>query len=97
MDVAERLAIERVLQLFGADHANVQPHSGASANLAAYLAISKPGDTLLGKNIMAINILKFFLVILEECWLSVFIVYFDLFWLTMQTYISMKGIKIHLY
>src|SRR6266545_7643769 len=44
VDVAERLAIERVLKLFGAEHANVQPHSGASANLAAYLSVSKPGD-----------------------------------------------------
>ena len=51
VDVAERLAIERAQQLFGADHANVQPHSGASANLGAYLAISKPGDTLLGMNL----------------------------------------------
>ncbi len=51
VDVAERLAIERSRQLFGADHANVQPHSGASANLGAYLAISKPGDTLLGMNL----------------------------------------------
>ena len=51
VDAAERLAIERVLKLFGADHANVQPHSGASANLAAYLAISKPGDTILGMSL----------------------------------------------
>jgi glycine hydroxymethyltransferase len=51
VDVAERLAIERLKQLFGADHANVQPHSGASANLAAYLAVSRPGDTLLGMSL----------------------------------------------
>src|SRR2546425_6038546 len=51
VDVAERLAIERVTQLFGADHANVQAHSGASANLAAYLAVSNPGDTLLGMSL----------------------------------------------
>ena len=51
VDAAERLAIDRVLKLFGADHANVQPHSGASANLAAYLAISKPGDTILGMSL----------------------------------------------
>lgn len=51
VDAAERLAIERSLKLFGADHANVQPHSGASANLGAYLAISKPGDTILGMNL----------------------------------------------
>jgi glycine hydroxymethyltransferase len=51
VDVAETLALERLKLLFGADHANVQPHSGASANLAAYLAISEPGDTLLGMSL----------------------------------------------
>jgi len=51
VDVAEDLARERVKQLFGADHANVQPHSGASANLAAYLAVSDAGDTLLGMSL----------------------------------------------
>ena len=51
VDAAERLAIERLKRLFGADHANVQPHSGASANLAAYLAVSNPGDTLLGMSL----------------------------------------------
>ncbi len=51
VDVAERLAIERLAQLFSADHANVQAHSGASANLAAYLSASKPGDTLLGMSL----------------------------------------------
>ncbi len=51
VDVAEDLARERLLQLFGCDHANVQPHSGASANLAAYLAISEPGDTMLGMSL----------------------------------------------
>src|SRR5437016_6231556 len=51
VDIAERLAIDRVKQLFGAEHANVQAHSGASANLAAYLAVSKPGDTLLGMSL----------------------------------------------
>jgi glycine hydroxymethyltransferase len=51
VDVAEDLARERVKQLFGAAHANVQPHSGASANLAAYLAVSEPGDTLLGMSL----------------------------------------------
>ena len=51
VDVAERLALERLGQLFGADHANVQAHSGASANLAAYLSVSKPGDTLLGMSL----------------------------------------------
>ncbi len=51
VDVAENLAIERVKTLFAADHANVQPHSGASANLAAYFAVSAPGDTLLGMSL----------------------------------------------
>jgi glycine hydroxymethyltransferase len=51
VDVAETLAIDRVKALFGAEHANVQPHSGASANLAAYLAVSKPGDGLLGMSL----------------------------------------------
>src|SRR5579871_3236358 len=48
VDEAERLAIERAKQLFGADHANVQPHSGAQANAAAYLALLQPGDSVLG-------------------------------------------------
>src|SRR5437870_10797209 len=47
VDVAERLAIERVQQLFGADKANVQPHSGAQANMAVYFACLDPGDTIL--------------------------------------------------
>ncbi len=51
VDVAEELARERVKRLFAADHANVQAHSGASANFAAYLAVSKPGDTLLGMSL----------------------------------------------
>src|SRR5207244_8837858 len=51
VDVAEDLAIERVKKLFQADHANVQAHSGASANLAAYLAVAAPGDTLLGMSL----------------------------------------------
>jgi glycine hydroxymethyltransferase len=51
VDVVETLAIDRMKRLYGADHANVQPHSGASANLAAYLAISNPGDTLLGMSL----------------------------------------------
>jgi glycine hydroxymethyltransferase len=51
VDVAEDLALERVGRLFGADHANVQAHSGASANVAAYLAVSNVGDTLLGMSL----------------------------------------------
>lgn len=51
VDVIEQLAIDRVKQLFGAEHANVQPHSGAQANMAAYLALLKPGDTVLGMNL----------------------------------------------
>ncbi len=51
VDVAESLAIERAKQLFGADHANVQPHSGAQANMAVYMAVLKPGDTILGMNL----------------------------------------------
>ena len=47
----ESLALERLLQLFGADHANVQPHSGAQANMAAYFALLEPGDTILGMNL----------------------------------------------
>lgn len=48
IDQAEELARERVCALFGADHANVQPHSGANANLAAYVALLNPGDTVMG-------------------------------------------------
>ncbi|MEI3597268.1 MULTISPECIES: serine hydroxymethyltransferase [unclassified Oceanobacillus] len=51
VDVAEDLARDRVKQLFGADHANVQPHSGAQANMAVYSAILQPGDTVLGMNL----------------------------------------------
>ena len=51
VDVAESLAIERALALFGAEHANVQPHSGAQANMAAYFALIAPGDTVLGMNL----------------------------------------------
>ncbi len=50
-DVVETLAINRVKKLFGAEHANVQPHAGAPANLAAYSAILKPGDTILGMDL----------------------------------------------
>ncbi len=48
IDQAEQLAIDRAKQLFGAQHANVQPHSGAQANYAAYMAVIKPGDTVMG-------------------------------------------------
>jgi glycine hydroxymethyltransferase len=48
VDVIEALAISRVKELFGADHANVQPHSGASANMSVYLGLLNPGDTILG-------------------------------------------------
>jgi glycine hydroxymethyltransferase len=51
VDVAEQLAIDRAKKLFGADYANVQPHSGSQANAAAYLALIKPGDTLLGMSL----------------------------------------------
>jgi len=48
VDIAEQLAIDRAKQLFGADHANVQPHSGAQANTAVYHALLQPGDTIMG-------------------------------------------------
>jgi glycine hydroxymethyltransferase len=51
VDVVEQLAIDRVKQLFGAEHANVQPHSGAQANTAVYFAFLQPGDTILGMNL----------------------------------------------
>jgi len=51
VDVAEQLAIDRVKQLFGADYANVQPHSGSQANAAVYLALLQPGDTILGMSL----------------------------------------------
>ena len=51
VDVAEALAIERAKQLFGADYANVQPHSGSSANIAVYMALLNPGDTVLGMSL----------------------------------------------
>ena len=51
VDVVEKIAIERACKLFGADHANVQPHSGAQANTAVYFAFLKPGDTVLGMNL----------------------------------------------
>jgi glycine hydroxymethyltransferase len=51
VDVAEQLAIDRVKELFGADYANVQPHSGSSANIAVYLALLQAGDTVLGMSL----------------------------------------------
>jgi glycine hydroxymethyltransferase len=51
VDVAEQLAIDRAKQLFGADYANVQPHSGSQANAAVYLAMLNPGDTILGMSL----------------------------------------------
>ena len=51
VDVVENLAIERAKALFGAEHVNVQPHSGSQANMAVYLTVLKPGDTILGMNL----------------------------------------------
>ncbi len=51
VDVAEQLAIDRAKELFGAEHANVQPHSGSQANMAVYMAACQPGDTVLGMNL----------------------------------------------
>ena len=51
VDMAESLAIERAKKIFGADHVNVQPHSGSQANMAVYLSVMNPGDTMLGMNL----------------------------------------------
>ena len=51
VDIVETLAIERAKQLFGADHVNVQPHSGTQANMAVYFSVLQPGDTILGMNL----------------------------------------------
>ena len=51
VDMAEQLAIDRLKQLFGCEHANVQPHSGANANFAVYVALLQPGDTILGMDL----------------------------------------------
>jgi len=53
VDVVENLAIQRVTKLFGCSFANVQPHSGASANAAAFMALMQPGDTFMGLNLAA--------------------------------------------
>ena len=53
VDVAEKLAIERATKLFGCQYANVQPHSGAQANMAAFMALVKPGETVLGMSLAA--------------------------------------------
>src|SRR5476649_1622925 len=51
VDIAEQLAIDRAKKLFGADYANVQPHSGSQANAAALMALAEPGDTILGMSL----------------------------------------------
>ena len=51
VDIVERLAIERAKKLFGSDHVNVQPHSGSQANMAVYMTVVKPGDTVMGMNL----------------------------------------------
>ncbi|HAT71529.1 MAG TPA: serine hydroxymethyltransferase [Elusimicrobia bacterium] len=51
VDIAEKLAVDRAKKLFGAEHANVQPHSGTQANIAAYLSLINPGDTVMGLNL----------------------------------------------
>ncbi len=51
VDIAEKLAIDRVKKLFNAEYANVQPHSGAQANMAIYFSILEPGDTVLGMDL----------------------------------------------
>ncbi len=51
VDIVEQLAIDRAKEIFGAEHANVQPHSGSQANMAVYFAVCKPGDTILGMNL----------------------------------------------
>src|SRR4030088_643618 len=53
MDEIETLAIERAKQLFGAEHVNVQPHSGSQANAAAYMAVCQPGDRVMGMDLSA--------------------------------------------
>ena len=57
VDIAEKLAIDRAKELFNADYANVQPHSGSSANAAAYLALLEPNDTILGMSLDSFQVL----------------------------------------
>src|SRR5699024_7725886 len=52
VDVAENLARDRAKEIFGAEHVNVQPHSGAQANMAVYFSVLEPGDTVLGMNVI---------------------------------------------
>jgi glycine hydroxymethyltransferase len=56
VDVVENLARERAREIFGADHANVQPHSGAQANLAVFFAVLNPGDTVMGMTFLMADI-----------------------------------------
>ena len=58
VDIVESLAIERAKKLFGAEHVNVQPHSGAQANTAVYFAILEPGDTILGMAYISLRVLS---------------------------------------
>ena len=51
MDIVENLAVQRAQQLFGAEHVNVQPHSGSQANMAVYFSVLKPGDAILGMDL----------------------------------------------
>ena len=51
VDVVENIARDRLKEIFGAEHANVQPHSGSQANMAVYLTVLQPGDTILGMNL----------------------------------------------
>ncbi|HLD44835.1 MAG TPA: serine hydroxymethyltransferase, partial [bacterium] len=51
VDIVEDIAIERAKKLFGAEHANVQPHSGSQANMAVYMSVLNPGDTFMGMNL----------------------------------------------
>ena len=80
VDTAENLARERLKQLFGAEHANVQPHSGSQANMAVYFAVLQPGDTILGMNLAAGG---------HNAWISI-----KFFWQSFTTALIMVSIKI---